>query len=510
MSVNYLKVAQASDLQGRDRFLYRALEILPAALSVGTLIILIFLSWLRPVWATYFIIIFDIYWLLLVIFLSLHLIAAYRALTKNKTTDWQAECRALPSWQDIYHLVILPVYNESEDIIVASLHSLVNDGYPQDKLIAVLTVEERAGEQQINICRQIADQFKDKFGYWLLTAHPDGIAGELKGKGANQAWAAKAAQREIIDRAGIDYAKIVVSVFDIDTVVGNGYFWRLTHAFLTAPDPHHTSYQPIPVYHNNLWAAPWFARVSAYSNTFWQMMQQVRQEKLATYSSHSMSWQALVDINFWATNMVSEDSRIFWHCFCHYDGRYRVEPLYFAVSMDACMDKTTPQTIANLYRQQRRWGWGVENIPYLIFNVIKRWQKIERKNALGRILVQLYGFHAWATNAIIIGIIGWLPLFIGGEGFNATALSGNLPFITRTLMTLAMAGLVLSAIISMFLLPPRPARYGIGKTAVMVIQWIFLPLIIIIFGSLPALEAQIRLALGGKWRLGFWVTPKER
>ncbi|MEK7067690.1 MAG: glycosyltransferase family 2 protein, partial [Patescibacteria group bacterium] len=346
--------------------------------------------------------------------------------------------------------------------------------------------------------------------YWLLTVHPDGIVGELKGKGANQAWAARAVQKEIIDKTGIDYAKIVVSVFDIDTVVGGGYFWRLTHAFLTAPDPHRTSYQPIPVYHNNLWKAHWFARVSAYSNTFWQMMQQVREEKLATYSSHSMSWQALVDIDFWATNMVSEDSRIFWHFFCHYRGRYRVEPLYFPVSMDVCMDKTTGKTIGNLYRQQRRWGWGVENIPYLIFNVIKRWKEIDKKKAGGRILVQLYGFHAWATYALIIAVIGWLPLFIGGEAFNATVLSGNLPFITRTLMTLAMAGLILSAIISMFLLPPRPKHYGIGKTAALLIQWIFLPPIIIIFGSLPALEAQIRLALGGKWRLGFWVTPKER
>ena len=305
MAVDYLKVAQASDLQGRDRFLYRALEILPAALSGGTLVALTLLSWLKPAGVAYFIIVFDVYWLLLVLFLILHLISAYRALTKNKTINWQAKCQAISGWQEVCHLVILPVYNESKDIITASLRALIDDGYPADKLTVVLAVEERAGEEQMHSCRRIESEFKDKFGYWLLTVHPDGIAGELKGKGANQAWAARAAQKEIIDKAGIDYAKILVSVFDVDTVVGGGYFWRLTHAFLTVPDPHRSSYQPIPVYHNNLWEAPWFARVSAYSNTFWQMMQQVREEKLATYSSHSMTWQALVDIDFWATNMVS-------------------------------------------------------------------------------------------------------------------------------------------------------------------------------------------------------------
>jgi len=37
-----------------------------------------------------------------------------------------------------------------------------------------------------------------------------------------------------------------------------------------------------------------------------------------------------------------------------------------------------------------------------------------------------------------------------------------------------------------------------------------MPLTIIFFGAFPALEAQTRLALGGRWRLGFWVTPKSR
>ena len=99
---------------------------------------------------------------------------------------------------------------------------------------------------------------------------------------------------------------------------------------------------------------------------------------------------------------------------------------------------------------------------------------------------------------------------LGGQEFNTTLLSYNLPRITRTLMTLAMTGLVGSALISLSLLPARSARYGFLRSAGMIFQWLLVPVTIIVFGAIPGMEAQTRLMLGGRWRLGFWVTPKYR
>ncbi|PIR94926.1 hypothetical protein COT95_01515 [Candidatus Falkowbacteria bacterium CG10_big_fil_rev_8_21_14_0_10_37_6] len=507
---DYLKVSSSSDLIGRDRFLYRILEIMPAFLAWLTLLGLVFLSWLTPVWVAFFIIAFDVYWLLLVLFLGLHLISAYRMLKKNIKINWREKCESLNDWRKIRHLIILPVYNENKDIVRTAIQSLIDDGYPTDKMIVALTFEERAGKEILDSYNEVIEKYQNKFLYFYHTVHPDGIVGEQKGKGANQAWVGRKVKVDIIDKYNINYDDLIVSVFDIDTIVRPGYFYRLTYAFLTVSDRFKVSYQPVPVYNNNLWQAPFFARVAAMSNTFWQMMQQIRAEKLATYSSHSMSWKALVEIDFWSTNMVSEDSRIFWHCFSYYNGNYRVEPLYFPVSMDVVMDRTSLQTMFNLYKQQRRWGWGVENVPYMIFNSIKRWKTMKKSNVISRIFTQIYGFHSWATNALIIGVIGWLPLFLGGESFTTTVLSGNLPMITRSLMTVAMAGLVLSAVISTLLLPKRPKGFSVINYFLMFVQWIILPISIIIFGAIPALEAQTRMALGGKWRLGFWVTPKKR
>jgi len=504
--------------------LYRLLEMLPGVLSWGTLLVLVVFSYLEPVGVAYFIIAFDVYWLLLVIYLGIHLWDAYRKLQRNKRIDWEQKCLELkndPSpaqanslakqglaYTDIHHLVILPTYKESLDVLRPTMQALARDRYPKENMLVVLATEEREGEEAKSKARTIEQEFGHIFRHFLVTEHPDNIAGEIKGKGANQTWAARQAKAKVIDPEGYDYDKIVVSVFDIDTVVYPGYFFRLTYAFLTLDKPHRASYQPVPVYFNNIWQAPFFSRVAASSNTFWQMMQQIRQEKLATYSSHSMPWRALMDIGYWSTSMVSEDSRIFWHCFLHYNCDYRVEPLHIPVSMDVTMDERFVQTARNLYKQQRRWGWGVENIPYLIFNAVKYWRQLPKRCILNRIFVQLYGFHSWATNALIIAVVGWMPLILGGDRFHATVLSTNLPFVTRTLMLIAMLGLVLSAIISTLLLPKRPRQYPFYKNIVMVGQWLILPFSIIVFGAIPALESQTRLMLG-KY-LGFWVTPKSR
>jgi len=520
--MNYLKIGKATQLKGKDKKLYRALEIFPGLLSWGTLLLLIIFSYFYPIGVAYFLIAFDVYWLLLVIYLAIHLYVAYGRMKKATHTNWEEKCKTLKerkikidenqykkmSWSDLIHLIIFPIYNESMTVIEQSVQSIISSNYPSEKIILVLTYEERGGKDLKERIKIIEKKYKNKFRILYTTMHPDGIEGELKGKGANQAWGAKQIKKEIIDPQKIDYNKILVSVFDIDTVISPDYFFVLSYKFLTVNDPYQASYQPVPVYNNNLWQSPFFARVAAFSNTFWQMMQQVRDEKLATYSSHSMTWKTLVEIGFWSTNMVSEDSRIFWHCFCYYKGNYRVVPLDYPVSMDVCMDKNSWKTFKNLYNQQLRWGWGVENIPYLMFNTIKNWKEIPKKKFISKILVQVHGFHSWATNALIIAVIGWMPMLIGGDKFNMTVLSSNLPIVARTLMMLAMSGLIFSAIISTLLLPEKPKKYGISKNIFMFVQWAILPISIIIFGSIPGLHSQTKLMLGDY--MGFWVTPKVR
>ena len=238
------------------------------------------------------------------------------------------------------------------------------------------------------------------------------------------------------------------------------------------------------------------------------MMHQAWPERLTTFSSHSMPFKALVEIGFWQTNIVSEDSRIFWQFFLHYNGDWRTVPLFYPVYMDANVASGFWQTIRNLYKQQRRWAWGVENIPYVLSGFFAR--KIAGGQKIYRGFHLIDDFHSWATNALVIFIFGWLPVAIGGENFDISLLSYNLPRVTSFIMTLASIGIVTSAVLALSLLPPKPEKNKIRHYFLYLAQWILMPLTLIILGSFPALEAQTRLMLDKRFHLDFWTTPKSR
>ena len=515
----YLRAGKAGDLTDpKERRIYRALEMLPGFLGWGTLIAVVFLSWAKPVWIAVFIIAFDVYWLAKTVYLSFHLRSSFKKMRENQSVNWLEKLAGEKDkdWRKIYHLIIFPMYNESFAVVKQSFDRLVQSNYPLNRFIVVLSQEERArlgpeGESVSETGRLIEREFGDKFFRFLLTVHPQDIAGELAGKGSNETLAAKEAVEKIINPLEIASENVLVSVFDVDTNVPADFFGRLTHAFLTCEKPLRSSFQPIPFFTNNIWEAPALARTIAFSATFWHMMQQERPEKHTTFSSHSMCLKPLIEIGFWQTNIVSEDSRIFWQCFLFYDGDWRTVSLNYPVSMDANVAPTFLGTVKSIYKQQRRWAWGAENIPYALFGFwkdSKTFKKITSRTKLFWAFHKIEGFHSWATNALIIFMLGWLPLILGGTAFNVSVLSYNLPKITRILMAAAMIGLVSSAALSIILLPSRPVQYGRRKFVWMVLQWILLPLIIIVFGSFPALDAQSRLMLGRY--MGFWVTPKHR
>lgn len=523
-------------------------EILPGVLTWTTLLGAPVLAYFQPVWISVFIILFDTYWFLKGANVAIHLVNSYATLRTHNTVDWLdwiqrladkssfrsylenrlesggepkrmralirdqiARLEALEperdlNWRNVYHLIIIPTYRESYEVLAQSIRSYCETGYPKDRLIFVLAYEERSRDVSERNALRLQKEFEGRFLRFAAVMHPDGVPGEAKGKGANISYGAREAQK-ILAELKVPVDKVIVSAFDSDTTVHRNYFSHLTYDFLTVKNPHQASYQPMPMFHNNIWDTPAIARVIATSSSFWQLVEASRPDRLVTFSSHSMSFKTLVEVGFWRVDIIPEDSHIFWQCFLHFGGEYRTEPLFTTVSMDAVLGESYVGTLIAQYKQKRRWAWGVTEISLVFPDLFRHpriplWKKILYSERL------VVGHYFWATASIMIAILGWLPLIFGGSHFGNSVLALNLPTMTRIIMSVATFFLIFSMYINLVLLPPRPSKYSRFKTVAMVLQWVLSPIVSSVFGSMPAIDAQTRL-LFAKY-MEFWVTPKIR
>lgn len=486
---------------------YRFYEILPGLTIWATLILGVLLSFWKPLLMIYIIIIFDVYWVLRVLYFSFYVILSWSrfrvALKRNWFKDLTAE---FPKWDDKINVVFLPVYNEEYIVVKATLQALLQSTYPAEKLYVVITGEQRKAEHWKNIQEQALADFTGKFADLIFNTHLEGLPGEIPGKGSNIN-SAEMNFKVYADKKGWKYEDIIVSVFDIDTVAHPEYFSHLTYMYLKHPNPTMSSFQPITLYNNNLWDSPAVLRIMAFGTTFWMLFSLARLDNLVTFSSHSMSFKAVLDAGGHAKDIVSEDSRIFFQCWLANKGNYEVTPLYLPVSMDTVRDEKITKSLKNLYLQQRRWAWGTENIPYLLWQFGKHKDISIWKKAI-ILFHEWEGKWSWGVVAILITVLGRLPLWVAGDEVRQSALFFNTPHVLEILMTLAMIGLFVSLIMSLLLLPPRPKKYASHHYVYMALQWVLVPFSLLFFSAIPCIDAVTHLMFG-KY-LGYNVSVKKR
>lgn len=487
---------------------YRLFEILPGLTIWGTLVASIVLSFFQPLWVIYFIILFDIYWVLKVFNFSFYLVLSWSRFHTAKKINWKDKIHnELTNWDDKRHLVFLTIVDEDWRVVKSGIQSVADAAYQKDRFTVVIAGEERRKEHFEGIVEKIKATFSDSFADIVFTLHPADLPDEIIGKGSNLHYAERQ-MKTYIDKKGWAYENIITTIFDIDTVCHEQYFAYLTYLYCTHPNPTRSSFQPVALYNNNMWDSPSVLRVMAFGTTFWMLTSLARQDAAVTFSSHSMSWQAIVDAGFHEKRIVSEDSRIFYQCLLAYDGKYEVTPMYIPVSMDTVRDDKWWVSIKNLYKQQRRWAWGVEHVPYLIHEFTKKGKRIPLWKKVKWVFVEWEGKWSWCLVALLITVLGRLPMWLAGEEVRQSALFFNAPHTLEILLTLAMIGLLLSAVLSFPLLPKRPSSHPKHRYIMMVVQWALLPISLIFVSAIPAIDAVTHLMFG-KY-LGFNVSQKKR
>ncbi|HEX5465628.1 MAG TPA: glycosyltransferase family 2 protein [Candidatus Limnocylindrales bacterium] len=397
--------------------------------------------------------------------------------------------------------VLVPTYTEPYATLEATVRALDEAAWPVERKIVAIITRASDGPGRENVAR-LQETFAGRFGQFIHILDPL-EPGIVVGKSSAMACGGRQLYR-LLHEQGLDPRRVIVTDLDSDYRVHPAYFHYLAYRFASDPDRARRLYQPVPMFHNNLWQVPFLVRLVAVGATEMQMWRSLDPERLVSFSSYAVALETVHEAGYWATDAIPEDSRFYWRAFFRFAGQFRAEPLFIPIYGDAVRAQTYLRTLVQQYLQIRRWAWGVTDIPYFVGQSLRH-PEIPLGQRLRR-LAQLWWDHLqWALAPFVLVFGTNLPLLLN-PAFRETTLGQNLPFYAALMLTFALCLLVLLIYIEDAIAPPRPAEWGMLRRLGSYLGWLALPISGLVFTLLPALDAQTRL-LAGRY-LEYRVTEK--
>ena len=518
--------------QGKRTLKYRFFEILPGAISYGAVILLFLLSWLDPVLGAIYLFILIASTLVKAVGVAYRTVQGYNVIKSAERVDWRKRMEDLanshaayerlrddnnksyhfrehvenlrllasmsssyPDPAKIYHVVIITAYDEGTEILEPSIQAIASNTFPSDHIIVALAYEARGGAAMEATAKSLHAKYKDSFRDFLLVKHPDGLPGEVVGKGPNLTYAGEAVA-DYVAKKHLPVENIIVTSLDSDNRMAPKYLDSVAYEFITHPRRQHLAYQPVSLFMNNIWDAPAPTRVIAVSNSFFNVISTMRPHVLRNFASHSQPLEALEAMGFWSKRTIVEDGHQYWRSLFFFRGDYSVLPIRIPIYQDAVIDETFWKTVKAQFIQVRRWYYGASDVAYVGVRLFTKkdhrimpfWQLFPKFWRL------LDGHVTLAILAPIVAFGGWVPMIMNASAH--TMVAYNLPNIVSWVETFALIGLLVTIFVSFKMLPRRPAKYRKGKTITMVLQWVLMPVTSILYQSLAAYYAQTRLMLG--------------
>lgn len=510
---------------------YRFFEILPGLISWSILALPFVLSQLNPRLCVFFILAYLLLWFAKAVGLNIRAIQGFRMLSQHQKLPWpqmlaelgsgktEQPTKHIPTWHyenvlrvaeqptpikpdDIVHALMIATYNESREILEPTIKSVLDSDYSMDQVILIIAYEERGGPEMQALVQQLLDEYKANFKHAFAVQHPKDMEGEVIGKGGNVTYAGRELERYVASKK-IDPLNVIVTTLDADNRPHKYYLPALSYLYAATTDPKYVSYQPIPIYTNNIWDAPAPMRVIATGNSFWNIVLSMRHHMIRNFSAHAQSLQTLIDTDYWSVRTIVEDGHQFWRTYFRYDGKHEVYPLYVPIYQDAVLSNTYWKTLKAQFIQLRRWAWGASDVAFVAekgFFTQNKLPKIDLVFKFGRLLE---GHITWAVAPLILAFSAFIPALFNPQDFAAN----QLPIIASRIQQIALTGIVVTLFLSVKMLPPKPERYKRRRNVFMILQWVLLPITTIFYNSFAALYSQTRLMLG-KYIDKFDVTDK--
>jgi len=496
---------------------YRFFEILPGSLTYLLLLTPVILSFINITFAALFILIYILIYFARGIAFDIRILSGYRLMRSYEKLDWTALLAEVetgevsdkhidrPRWHidnlrrlltqpsvvkpsDQIHAVIVALYKESREVLEPTIQALVDAKFDTKKIILIIAYEVRAGAGAQELADSMINKYRDHFYFARSVGHPNTIPGEVLGKGANITFSGRILQKYLHDQQ-IDPIRVIVTTLDSDNRPDKNYFAGLSYLYALSPDPVRVSYQPLPMFTNNIWDVPAPMRAIATGNNFFYLMLTQRPHLQRNFSAHAQSMRALIDMDFWSVRTIVEDGHQFWRSYFFYDGDYRVYPLAIPVYQDAVLAKGYIRTLKAQFVQLRRWTYGASDIAYIGYNGFIKSNKISKWNVINKFFRTLESHVTWATGPLIILLAGFVPALIRPRNYVAN----ELPLIISNIETFGLVGFIIIIYVAVKLLPPRPAHYKSHRSLLVMIQWGFLFVTPLIYGSAAAIYSQTRL-----------------
>lgn len=509
---------------------YRVLEILPGALTWTILSLPIILSLVNPKLAAYFVITFLLFWFVRALAIATRSIQGWNRMAEHQNLAWQklnndleilqANTQNAPKWHarnltrvekyithgrikpsEVYHAVIIAFWNESRDVVEPTVRSVLKSHYDPKKIILIMAYEQRGGPEIEALAKSMVKEYGHHFYHAETVMHPWPMFGEVIGKGGNATFAGRWLKK-YLSTAKIPPEHVLVTTLDADNRPDKQYLGALTYTYCSTEEPKYASYQPIPMYLNNIWDAPAPMRVIATGNSFWNLTLSLRPHMLRNFSAHAQPMSALIETDFWSVRTIVEDGHQYWRTFFRYDGKHEVYPIYVPIYQDAVLSETYRKTLKAQFKQIQRWAWGASDIAYVFYNGFLKKNHVPRLRMIAKFTRLLESHISWSTTPLILLLAAYPPFLFNPQSYLASQLPHLVSWIQRALMI----GILVPLFLSIRSLPPKPERYKRRRSVWMVLQWIYLPFTTIIYSSFAAINAQTRLMFG-KY-LGWVITEK--
>ncbi len=452
----------------------------------------------------------------------------------RKIKEWEAinwydkylneKDKTMPDWDSIHHVVIIPNYKESLEILHRTLDQLKIQYNAKKQISIVLAMEggEKNSEQK---AIAIQKEYQNAFANIYYTVHPTGLVGEMQCKSANQSWAARWYINKIVYKENLNIDNIVITTMDADTRWHNKHFEALTYHFVTNPNRHTTFWQAPIRYHGNIWQVnPLMRIINTYATAFELAYLAAPWWMAMPMSSYALSLKLLNDSGNWDTDVIADEWHMMIKAYFAERGQVRLEHIFLPFLADSTTGDNIMDSIRNRYSQTLRHAWGSKEVGYMVAKLIENPQIIS---------IHSFKFLFRIAHDILLAGAGWIILTVGSQLpvlfhpeiapvqlDKLLSTSDKLGYIINGMLSSSPAWIMLSiSSFTMIILvivfqyqdyqvrPKRIAPMTVKEAFLEVLSIPFMLILTLLVVAMPTVIAQTRLLLGIP--LQFIVTEKS-